>query len=302
MARQRLRRRVLTSGQESIVDVRIGALFSRRLRVYADGRFVAAYTLGRWKPYIYPLLTPNGVPVTEESPADHPHHHSVWLGQDEVNGQNFWLNDSSSGHVVGDAPQTAVVETPDGNAATFRQELTWRAADGRTCLEERRVTAITPASGATIVDVLSERQAVTESVELGATKEAGFGFRVHDALDEADGGTLVNSHGDQGEQGTFDRDADWIDYWGTLGDRSAGIALFPHPDNPRHPWFTRAYGLVLCNHHRLQSETLLPGHVLRLQWRVVAHDGSTDDVDVASHYAGYRLACRSWLQEVLSRA
>jgi hypothetical protein len=85
-----------------------------------------------------------------------------------------------------------------------------------------------------------------------------------------------------------------------LGTRAAGIALFPHPDNPQHPWFTRAYGIVLCNHHRFTSETLQPGQTRRLQWRIAAHDGTTEDADIARLYSAYLRACRAVLPEVLA--
>ncbi|MBI3970795.1 MAG: PmoA family protein [Chloroflexi bacterium] len=282
------------------MDIRIDQPRGRRIRVYANGRFVAAYTLGQVRPYVYPVLTPSGLPVTEECPVDHPHHQSVWLGQDEVNGHNLWINGAGAGRVAGGAPVAVVGETPDGPAAIFRHELLWEAPDGTPLLRERRVTAITPAPAATLIDVVSERSPAAGPVVLGATKEAGFGLRVHDALDEQDGGTLVNDRGRQGEAGTFDQEADWIDYWGHLGDCAAGIALFPHPENPRHPWFTRAYGIVLANHNRFRSDTLEPGQVLRLRWRVAAHDGSTEAADVAGLYAGYLQAGRGGLDRALA--
>ena len=287
--------------------VRIGPLSGRRLRVTAGGRFAAAYTLGAWRPYVYPLLTPSGLPVTEESPPDHPHHQSLWLGQDEVNGHNLWLNRAGCGRIDAPPPRTRVVPGPDGPAAVFGQEAVWRAADGTPLLRERRVTAVTPTAGGTLVDVLSERTpaegpAGAGGVTLGATKEAGFGVRLLDPLDELDGGTLVNDGGGRGEAGTFDREARWVDYWGRLGGRAAGVALFPHPDNPPHPWFTRAYGIVLCNHHRFAPQTLRPGETLRLQWRAVAHDGTTEDAGVAGLYAAYLDVARRGLAAALAAA
>jgi len=282
------------------MDIRIDRPRQLRIRVLADGRFAAAYTLGHARPYVYPVLTPSGLPVTEECPADHPHHQSVWLAQDEVNGHNFWINGPAGGRIIGPEPASRVEETPDGPAAVFRQELTWQAADGTPVLTERRVTAIVPTPTATIVDVVSERRPAGGPVEFGSTKEAGFGFRVLDMLDEGDGGTLVNDRGGRGEAGTFDQEADWVDYWGHLGDRAAGIALFPHPQNPRHPWFTRAYGIVLANHHRFGGETLQPGQRLGLQWRVVAHDGSTEAADVPGLHARYLEACRDGLEHALA--
>ena len=41
-------------------------------------------TEGRQRPYVYPLMTPAGFPVTSECPADHPHHNSLWIGADHL--------------------------------------------------------------------------------------------------------------------------------------------------------------------------------------------------------------------------
>ena len=48
------------------------------------GRIVLGLTQGRQRPYVYPLTTPAGFPVTSECPADHPHHNSFWIGADHV--------------------------------------------------------------------------------------------------------------------------------------------------------------------------------------------------------------------------
>ena len=44
-----------------------------------------------FKPFWYPLYTPAGLRLTENSPADHPHHHSVWFGHAKVNGVDCWV-------------------------------------------------------------------------------------------------------------------------------------------------------------------------------------------------------------------
>jgi hypothetical protein len=259
----------------------------------------AAYTMGAWRPYVYPLLTPAGSAATDEAPADHHYHQSVWISHHDVNGHTFWIEGDTAGKIAGAAPIFGVEELPDGPAAVFRHDLVWQAPDGTPLLQERRVTAITPARQATLVDVLSERRPAAGPVTFGATKEAGFGIRVHDSLNQDAGGTLVNNRGQQGEAETFDQDADWIDYWGQPGDHAAGLALFPHPENPHHPWFTRAYGIVLANHHRTQAQTLQPGETLRLSWRVAAHDGGTEAAGVSRLYERYLGALREGLVEAL---
>jgi hypothetical protein len=282
------------------MTVRIAAPRSRRIRVFAGDRTVAGYTIGEWRPYVYPLLTPSGLAVTDEAPADHHYHQSVWLSHHDVNGQTFWINGESAGKIAGQPPMTRVQALASGEAAVFHHELVWQDRHGAPLLHERRVTAITPTPGATLVDVLSERWPAAGPVTFGATKEAGFGIRIHDSLTEDAGGTLVNDRGQRGEASTFDQDADWIDYWGQPGDHAAGLALFPNPANPRHPWFTRAYGIVLANHHRTRAQTLQPGETLRLSWRVAAHDGSTEAAGVPELYRRYLADLEGGLLEALS--
>ena len=42
------------------------------------------------RPYLHPLRTLAGVPLTETGPDDHPHHLGLSLAFSDVNGSNFW--------------------------------------------------------------------------------------------------------------------------------------------------------------------------------------------------------------------
>lgn len=42
------------------------------------------------RPYLHPVRTLAGVPVTEAGPADHPHHLGLSLSFSDLNGTNFW--------------------------------------------------------------------------------------------------------------------------------------------------------------------------------------------------------------------
>jgi hypothetical protein len=224
--------------------------------------------------------------LTEESPVDHRHHNSIWLGQDELDGHNLWLTAPGCGHVTGDLSYRL-----EDNAAVFAERCRWESSGGETLLlEERRVRIVPAATGESchILDFESLRSAPGDRpVRLGQTKEAGLGIRMLQQLDGEDGGVIEDSLGRQGEAGTFDRQAAWVDYWGTLGGRRLGLALLPHPADPAQSWFTRDYGIVVWNHVRAGPATIEPGAPLRLRFRLLAHDGSPAEAEIARHYAEY---------------
>jgi hypothetical protein len=267
-------------------DVSIAERSTTRLLVLSGGRIVAGYSVGPWRSYIYPVLTPSGLPLTEESPVDHPHHNSIWLGQDELDGYNLWLTKPGSGRVVGDVSYEV-----EGRTAVFRESCKWLSPEGEALLVEQRVTRISPSfNGETsnVIDIDSRRTvAGTRPVRLGQTKEAGLGMRILQQLDGEDDGTVEDAMGRRGEAATFDQEADWVGYWGTMAGKRLGLALLPHPENPKHPWFTRDYGILVWNHVRLKPTELLPGEELRLRFRLLAHDGDPREAEISRRYAEY---------------
>ena len=83
-----------------------------------------------------------------------------------------------------------------------------------------------------------------------------------------------------------------------------GIAMFDHPQNPRHPtwWHVRDYGLFAANpfgQHDFEStrEKRLPAHTgdftipaggnATFRWRIYFHMGDEKTARVAEHFAAY---------------
>lgn len=267
-------------------EVEIVRRTSGRLLVVSRGQVVAGYTSGPWRSYIYPVLTPMGLPLTEESPVDHPHHNSIWLGQDNVNGYNFWLTRPGCGRVDGDVTYSIV-----DNVAVFSETNQWLSSQNEAVLTEERTIRITPApigGMCHVIDVESKRRPVgSQPVRLGQTKEAGLGMRLLQQLDGEDGGTIEDAQGRRGEVETFDQEAAWVDYWGTMAGHSVGLALLPHRRNPHQAWFTRDYGIVLWNHVRNSESVVMPGEELRLRFRLLAHDGDPREARIGQHCVVY---------------
>ena len=112
-------------------------------------------------------------------------------------------------------------------------------------------------------------------------------------------GHIVNSAG-QRDNDTWGKRADWCDYYGPVGGSIAGIAMFDHPQNPRHPtwWHVRDYGLFAANpfgRHDFESlsdksagNLVVPsGKSITFRYRFYLHTGDTEQASVAKKYQEY---------------
>ncbi|WP_329285208.1 PmoA family protein [Streptomyces sp. NBC_00691] len=121
------------------------------------GRAVARYTTRTDlapghspRPYLHPVTTLGGRPVTETEPGDHPHHLGVGVAVPDVAGHNFWGGRTfvrDRGPVALDNHGAQRHDgfklcDPDG----FVEELTWTAG-GERLLREHRTVAATALSG-----------------------------------------------------------------------------------------------------------------------------------------------------------
>ncbi|MFC8918213.1 PmoA family protein [Streptomyces sp. NPDC057116] len=96
------------------------------------------------RPYLHPVTTLGGTPVTEEGPRDHLHHLGVSVAVPDVAGHNFWggrtyVRDRGPTELDNHGTQRHdgwKLHDPDG----FVEDLSWRAG-GRELLRERRTVA-----------------------------------------------------------------------------------------------------------------------------------------------------------------
>jgi hypothetical protein len=109
------------------------------------------------------------------------------------------------------------------------------------------------------------------------------------------GGQVVNSEGVRGKE-VFGKRARWIDYWGKIGDKTVGFAVFDHPRNPHHPtwWMARGYGYVAADPFGGNSiggeppgtgDLVIPsGQSATFRYRFVFHEGDPEQARVAELY------------------
>ena len=236
------------------------------------------------KPYLYPVLAPNGVPLTrgypvEKAPGDattdHVHQKSVWFCHGDVipegielkiksankadKGVDFWSEakdkDGSARHGTIRCVKVGEPKQHAKNHASVETHNEWVSPDGGKIMDEVRVIHFTEGKeGRTFAFDITLKATVCP-ITFGDTKEGAFGIRVNDGLrpSQKGGATVTTAEGKSVDPPTKDNmpiwgyPTDWIDYSGKLDGKEAGIAVFDHPTNPRSNWHVRAYGLNAAN-------------------------------------------------------
>lgn len=237
------------------------------------------YADGQKYPYWYPLNAPaSGRSVTTETSEPYPHHHSLWIACDKVNGHNYWQDALERGVIVSTEPR--IVEK-DSDRIVISDICVWRTPPAPTDFIERRTFTITaPDVSTRIIDCIFRLEAAVD-IRIERTNHSLFAARVAPELSVNAGGRLVNAEGKMSEAETFGVPSPWCDYSGVRDGVREGVAIFQHPENRWHPspWFTRDYGFFSPTPlHWIGDEgfSMVKGEVLALRYRVVVYSGERD--------------------------
>jgi len=278
-----------------------------RTLLKADGRTVLGFTQGRMRNYLFPVMSPAGFLVTSESPADHPHHNSVWVGADHFNAHlpaakgrteeatyNFYIDDVFQGRAPGRILETDISsETVAGDRHAVQQLLDWRgprewgAPDGRVLARETRTTVFGMADDVITIDITSSLRPTDQAITIGPTRHAWFGVRVAESMNVTEGGRLIDAEGRAGGAQVSGEHAPWIDLSGHVGGgQRAGIAIFPDPRQSWDAWFASDWGTVAINPFLRNAREIAAGEDATYAMRLLVHDGF-EEGRIAEAYAHY---------------
>lgn len=275
---------------EELVKLPAGAFArTRRRMLRLDGRAVLGVTAGAYRPYLYPVYTPAGFAATTEGPADHPHHHSIWVGadhlhlampalggRDEIYAYNCYVNDVFQGRAPGRVLQTALGGHAAGDAFVIEQMLEWRgpiewaAPEGRLIFREARETRVAISGKSLTIDMTCRLTAAEHDIAIGPTRHAWFNFRVAPSMCVDEGGRLSDDRGNAGHAESIDMHAGWVDCTGPVGGgHRAGIRLIPA--TPAW-WFVSDWGVVTASPCRDRAIELARGASTELAARYIVRD------------------------------
>jgi hypothetical protein len=285
-----------------------------RVRIEIGGQLFSEYIFqGAMRPYFYPVLAADGTQLNRDYPmkkdvpgeeADHPHHRSLWFTHGAVNGVDFWAD--GKGKIVHDK----LLETKSGPVGLLRVRSRWLAPDGKlVCTDETTVRVRATAAGRFLDYEVTVKATPDAPLLFGDTKEGSMAMRVaqwmtpthkYQKKDVPGQGRIVNSEGVK-DTAAWGKRATWVDYYAPRNGKTYGVAMFDHPQNPRHPtwWHVRDYGLFAANpfgkhdFESLKNEpkagdlTVPAGGSLTLLYRILFHEGDPATAKIADHFRDY---------------
>jgi sugar phosphate isomerase/epimerase len=280
-----------------------------KLRVEINGKLFTEYNYKDVpRPYFYPVYGPDGELVVRNWPMkdtnpdeakDHVHHKSLWFTHGEINGQDFWGEGAAnSGKIVHDKFLKIKSGAKMGEIVSTDKYV---AKDGTVVCTDTRTEKFYDTPDGRIMDWEITIHASNGKVTMGDTKEGSMAIRLTPTMrlkGKVGKGHIINSAGDT-DGSTWGKRAEWCDYYGPVDGHTVGVAIFDHPDNPRHPtwWHVRDYGLFAANPFGVHyfekkpagtGDLVIPaGQSVTFKYRLYFHEGDDKQAKVAEHYREY---------------
>ena len=294
-----------------------------RVRIEIGGQLFTEYVYGDGasRPYCYPILAPDGTPLSRDFPmkatpgeeTDHPWHRALMFVHSMVGGVDFWNEGAGdAGKSPKDKGKTVhetLVQTKSGPTGVLHARNRWVAPDGRLiCTDDRTIRFHATAAGRFIDYEITLHALPGAPLLLGDNKDGTMAIRLaqwmtlphkYQQKDVPGNGHIVTAKGDR-DAAAWGKRADWCDYFAPRDGKGYGVAIFDHPQNLHHPtwWMARDYGLFGANpfgQHDFEKltdthagdYTIPAGGSLTLRYRFYFHFGDEMAAEVAQHYADY---------------
>ncbi len=252
------------------------------------------------KPYFHPVGLADGTELTWLRPADHRWHRALWFSWKFIDGVNYWEEDPETGLSPG---RTEMVEIKFWwhndwladievmlRSVDIEMMLSYHRPGQESVLTEKRLIAVSAPdeNGRYHIDWHSNFTAGEKDVLLDRTpipgEEGGKGWGGYAGLSvrmakATRGWQFVDSEGRKDKQ-AHGKKARWVDFSGELPNgKEAGITIFDHPDNLRHPspWYVEK-GMPYFSPAVLFNKpyTIEAKKSLTLWYRILIHPGLAD--------------------------
>jgi hypothetical protein len=272
-----------SSGRLTIRDGEIPVLtycFGDQLKAGVDPKYTQSC-------YIHPLFSLDGRVLTDDSPADHPHHHGLFWTWPVVRVRGL-----STATWEPKLPRLRQVfvrwlkQEAAKDLGRLSVESAWRL-DGRETVARETVSLIIHPAGklGRMIDLELTIEAVGGPLELQGTPDQnkGYGGLCLRGAPLLMGAVMTT------DRGPLKEDAVHTPFrWADLSTRELGVSIFIPPDHPDLPpkWMIRnSYaGLVNVSWPGLAPVVLEPGKPAVLRYRIYVHRGDAAAAGVEEAY------------------
>jgi hypothetical protein len=257
-----------------------------KVDVFVAGKFFTSfhYPSDIEKPFLFPVISPNGSVITRGFPieprkgerVDHPHHIGIWFNHGNVNGLDFWNNSSAIAadkkDEYGHISVQKIIKAESGKKGILEITANWDDNKGNTLLKENSTYYFSGKEDLRTIDHITTLTAVNGPVTFNDSKEGMFAIRLDRAFempsdepvvftDEKGNPTTVGAIDNEGVTGMYfsanglKGDAvwgtrnDWVLLTGTKENVPITIGIFDNPKNHGYPAYAhaRGYGLFSVN-------------------------------------------------------
>lgn len=272
------------------------------LQVNWNGDPLLAYQYGSGSmPFWHPISMPGSPILTEDRPADHIHHHGLWLAWKSVNGVNFWEESPSGapergyGRIVN--TDLNVVEV-SSSSAEFIATTSWLDWRGKEIISDVRRTLIhRPTDTGFMIDLSIELLPTNGEVILdlrrGEPGQGGFYYsglviRLNDKIGQ---GEVLDADGHTDTESIFGSQSRWCGYSGVhqVNGKRYSVVIIDKPENPRYPttwWVRNRPGYSLLHPSPTYHEPLKidAGTSVTFKYKLLFYNGPipVDDVEFMS--------------------
>ncbi len=274
--RQTVEQVVFLAGEREVAAYQTGAAGLPRPGI------PAAYHRGG---YLHPLRTPSGMVVTDDYPADHLHHHGVWMSWSKARSGDRDLNFWETGKPGARVEFVGIDEVKtEGSVTTLRTRhrfVDLSTQPPATLLEETWTVAVTAFGGSQprhVIDLTSiQKCAGSTPLALPKHHYGGFGFRGLKAWNGAPNCRFLTSTGITDRIKGNGTRGKWCWIGGAVEGGSAGVTVLGHPGNYRFPQPMRLHPkepFVSLAPQHLGDMEIKPGEEYISRYRLVITDGT----------------------------
>jgi hypothetical protein len=264
------------------------------------------------RPFFWPVFTSDGMQITADQQQTDPAHgyqRSIWIGHGDVNGANHWKFSASP------QPRQRHNKFDWLHRDGFQEELIWDGKDGQPMLREARTVrfraykdgvrgiefklAFTPVAGDVTFGTHGDHGLL--SVRL---LESLYGKPQFTSTEGTDQCAVSPQPRPKAGEPALPAQAEpapihtaWCDESGETGGASYGVAIFDHPENPRHAPMWHAWANARLATDMFEADktgpmkqgplTIAAGTTFTVRDAVLVHKGPASEAGLNQKYAEF---------------